>query len=156
MEMCIGYKDEGSLIPRGRETPNKIQGHELWNNEVPTLNMEILVLAYTCRKWIVDPDLIKAQQEWHICTHENTCLRKVSRDYLQWTWHNPYPGQGSKVIPFFRFTTRLERHILAREPAAAKIWHTYHVLHSIDHVLVENMETTLRYDNYHVPMTINT
>ena len=26
--------------------------------------MEILVLAYTCRKWIVDPDLIKAQQEF--------------------------------------------------------------------------------------------
>ena len=61
MEMCIGYKDEGSLIPRGRETLDMIKGHELRDNEVPTLNMTIRVLTYTCHKWTVDPDPIKVQ-----------------------------------------------------------------------------------------------
>ena len=46
----------------GRETPDKIQGHELRNNEEPTTtSMAIQVLAYTCRKWIVDTDPIKVQ-----------------------------------------------------------------------------------------------
>ena len=52
-------------------------------------------------------------------------LRKVSWDPLQWTWHDPYAGQGSKPIPFFQFTNRLGRHILAtqttREPSIAKV-----------------------------------
>ena len=95
------------------------------------MNRAIPVLAYTCHKWIVDPDLIKVQPEWHIRTHENTWLRKVSWEPLQWTLHNPYAVQGSKTIHVFQFTTRLGRHILttqtAQEPAAAKIWHTYHV-----------------------------
>ena len=29
MEKWIGYEEEGSLIPRGRETLDKIEGHEL-------------------------------------------------------------------------------------------------------------------------------
>ena len=41
MEKWIGYKEEGSLIPRGRETLDKIEGHELRDNETPTLNMVI-------------------------------------------------------------------------------------------------------------------
>ena len=65
----------------------------------------------------------------HICTRENTW------DPLQWTWRDPYGHQGSKPIPFFQFTTTLGRHILAaqtaRESAIAKVWHTYHVLHTI-------------------------
>ena len=44
-------------------------------------------------------------------------------------------GQGSKPIPFFQFTTRLGEHILAtqtaREPATAKVRHTYQVPHTI-------------------------
>ena len=68
-------------------------------------------------------------------THENTWLRKVNWDLLQWTWHDPYADQGSKDIPSFQFTTRLGRHILAaqtaREPATAKVWHTYQVPHTI-------------------------
>ena len=83
----------------------------------------------------VDPDPIKVQLKWHICTHENTWLHKVNWDPLQWAWHDPYAGQGNKVIPFFQFMTRLGRHILTtqttREPTVAKIWHTYHVPHTI-------------------------
>ena len=29
MKKWIGYEEEGSSIPRGRETPDKIKGHEL-------------------------------------------------------------------------------------------------------------------------------
>ena len=38
-----------------------IKGHELRDNETPTLNMVIQVLAYTGHKWIVDRDPIKVQ-----------------------------------------------------------------------------------------------
>ena len=104
MEKWIGYEEEGSLIPRTRETLDKIKGSQLRDNATSTLNTAIRVLAYIVHKWIVDPYPIKEllQPKWHICTHENTWLRKV--DPLQWTWRNPYAGQGSKVIPFFQFT----------------------------------------------------
>ena len=72
MEKWIGYEEEGSLIPRGREAPDRIQSHELRDNGLSTSNMAIRVLAYTCRKWIVDSDSIKVQLERYICTHENT------------------------------------------------------------------------------------
>ena len=88
------------------------------DTETPTQNNAIRVLTYTGHiKWIVDLDPIKVQADWHICTHENTWLRKVSWDPLQWTWHDPYAGQGSKLIPFFQFTTRFGRHILAAQTA---------------------------------------
>ena len=63
MEKWIGYEEEGSLIPRGRETPDRIEGHELRDNETLISNMEIRVLAYIGHKWIVDPDPIKLQPE---------------------------------------------------------------------------------------------
>ena len=93
MEKWIGYEEEGSLIPRGRETLDRIASSKLQDNETPTQNKEIRVLAYIGHKWIVDPDPIKVQPDWHICTHENTWLRKVSWDPLQWTWHDPYVGK---------------------------------------------------------------
>ena len=123
------------MIPRGRETLDRIEGHELQDNEIPTLNMEIRVLAYTGRKWIGDPNPIQVQPEWHICTHENTWLRKVGWDPLQWTWCDPYARQGSKPIPFFHFMIRLGRHNLATQTArvlaTTKIWRTYNVPHKI-------------------------
>ena len=114
------------------EKLDRVEGSELRDNETLTLNMAIWVLAYIGHKWIVDPNPIKVQLEWHICTHENTWLRKVNWDPLQWTWCGPYAGQGSKVIPFFQFTTRLGHHILAaQESAVVKVWHTYHVPQTI-------------------------
>ena len=134
MEKWIDY-EEGSLIPRCRGTPDRIEGSELRDIETPTQNNAIRVLAYTSHKWIVDPDPIKVQPDWHICTHENTWLHKVSWDPLQWTWRDPYLDQGSKVVPFFQFTTRLGHHIptaqTGRESVVAKVWHTYHVPHTI-------------------------
>ena len=50
MEKCLGKEDKGYLIPRGREPPYKIQGHELQVNEEPTtMNTVVRVLAYTGR-----------------------------------------------------------------------------------------------------------
>ena len=87
--------------------------------------MVIRVFAYTGHKWIVDPDPIKVQPKWHICTHENTWLHNISWDLVQCMWRDPYAARGSKVILFFHFTTRLDRYFLAaqtaREPAAAKV-----------------------------------
>ena len=80
MEKWIGYEEEGFLIPRGRGTLDRIEGSELRDTETPTQNNAIRVLAYTGHKSIVDPDPIKVQPNWHICTHENTWLRKVSWD----------------------------------------------------------------------------
>ena len=117
MEKWIGYEEEGSLIPRGRETLDMIEGFELRDNEILTLNRVIRLLAYTGHKWIVDPDPIKVQPEWHICTHENTWLRKVTWDPLQWTWRDPYAVQGNKGVPFFQFTTTQT----AQKSAAAKV-----------------------------------
>ena len=60
------------------------------------------------------------------------------------------------------FTTRLGRHILAtqtaREPAAAKVWHTYQVPHTIITTFWQKIWnlTKTREENYHVPMDINT
>ena len=77
-------------------------------------------------KWVVvqdksmvyeQEDVVDALAMCTMCTHENTWLRKVSWDPLQWTWRDPYAGQGSKPIPFFQFTTRLGRHILATQTA---------------------------------------
>ena len=79
--------------------------------------MAIQVLAYIGHKWIVEPDLVKVQPRWHICTHENAWLRKVSWDLLQWTWPDPYAGQRSKTIIIFQFTTTLGHHILAAQIA---------------------------------------
>ena len=96
---------------------------------------KIRVLIYSSDQWIVNPVLIKVQLEWHICTHENTWLCKVSWDLLQWTWCDPYASQGSKEICFFQFTTRLGSHIVAAQSAlesvAAKVRHTYHVPRTI-------------------------
>ena len=44
--------------------------------------------------------------------------------------HGAYAGQGSKPIPFFQFTTRLGRHIIATQ-TVAKVWHSYEVPHTI-------------------------
>ena len=63
MEKWIGYEEEGSLIPRGREPSYRIEGHELRDNKALTLNMTIRVLTYIGHKWIRDPDLIKVQLE---------------------------------------------------------------------------------------------
>ena len=41
IEKWICYEEEGSLIPRGREPPYRIEGHELRDNETPTLNMTL-------------------------------------------------------------------------------------------------------------------
>ena len=72
MEKWIGYEEEGSLILRGRGSPNRLEDPELRDIETPTQNNAIQVLMYTGHKWIVDPDPIKVQPDWHICTHENT------------------------------------------------------------------------------------
>ena len=70
MEKWIDFEEEGFLILWGKETLERIQGHELRDNEIPTLSMAIRVLAYTGRKRIVDPDPIKVQLEWYdVCTH---------------------------------------------------------------------------------------
>ena len=45
------------------ETPDLIEDHELRDNQVPTSNMAIRVLAYTRRKWIVDLEPIKVKLE---------------------------------------------------------------------------------------------
>ena len=92
-------REPKKMFMRGRGTPDKIEGSELLDIETPTQNNTIRVLAYTGHKWIVDPDPIKVQPDWHICTHENTWLCKVSWESLQWTWCDPYTGQGSKPIP---------------------------------------------------------
>ena len=89
----MGNKEEGSMIPRCREPSCRIQYHKLQvNEELTTMNMAVQVLVYTSRKWIVDPKLVKVQPEWHICIHENTWLRKVSWNPLQWTCHDLYEG----------------------------------------------------------------
>ena len=61
IEKWIGHEEEGSLIPRDRETPDKIASSELQDNETPTQNKAIQVLLYTGHKWIVDPDPVKVQ-----------------------------------------------------------------------------------------------
>ena len=115
------------MIPRVRETPDKVEGSKLRHNESPTLNNAIRVLTHIGHKCLVDLDPTKVQPEWYICTHENKWLCKVSWDR--------YASQGSKPIPFFQFTTRLVRHILATqttiEPTTVKIWHTHHVRHAL-------------------------
>ena len=63
MEKLIGYKEEGSFIPRGKETPDMIQGSEWQDYETPTLDKAIRVLTYTGHKWLVDPDSTKVQAE---------------------------------------------------------------------------------------------
>ena len=50
MEKWIGYEEEGSLIPRCRGTPNKIEGSELRDTEITTENNAIRVLAYIGHK----------------------------------------------------------------------------------------------------------
>ena len=35
-EKWIGYKEEGSFLPRGGDTPNRIEGFELQDNEIST------------------------------------------------------------------------------------------------------------------------
>ena len=54
MEKWIGHEEEGSVIPRCRGTPDRIEGSELRDTETPTQNNAIRVLAYTGHKWIVD------------------------------------------------------------------------------------------------------
>ena len=63
MEKWIGYEGDGSLLPRGREPLDRIEGNELSGNETPTLNMVIRVFTYTGHKWIVNTNMIKVQLE---------------------------------------------------------------------------------------------
>ena len=65
--------------------------------ETKKFNMHQLNYQIDCRLNLnVDLDPIKVQPEWHICTHENTWLRKVSWGPLQWTWCDPYVGKEVK------------------------------------------------------------
>ena len=55
IEKWIG-DEEVSMIPRGRETHDRIQGHELHVITKPTtVNTTIRVLVYIGSKWIEDP-----------------------------------------------------------------------------------------------------
>ena len=96
--------------------------------------MVVRVLAYTCNKWIIDLDSIKVQSELNVFVHENIWLHKVNWNPLQWTWHDPNEGQGSKVIAFFQFMSTLDCHILStqndKESATTKIWHTLYSLYN--------------------------
>ena len=160
IEKWIGYEEDGSLSPRGRGTPDRIKGFELWDNETPTQNKAIRVLTYTSHKWIVDPNPIKVQPDWHICTHENTWLRKASWDPLQWTWRDPYAGQGS--IPSLSSNSQLDwvgTSSYSNRPRVGCCKGLAHIpssSHNYHQVLAENPETTTREANYHVPMAINT
>ena len=74
--------------------------------------------VYSLSRWVHTLDQVELDsQQGCVCTHENTWLHKVSWDPLQWRWHDPYAGNGSKHIPLFQFTTRLGRHILAAQTA---------------------------------------
>ena len=100
------------------------------------------------------------QLDWHICTHENTWLRKVNWDPLQWTWLHPYVGQGSKTHPFHPIyyyigsphSSRLNR---TRGGCSKGLAHISCSSHNYHQVLAENLETTCE-ANYHIPMAINT
>ena len=41
MEKWIGHEEEGSLIPRGRGPPDRLEGSELQDTETPTQNNAI-------------------------------------------------------------------------------------------------------------------
>ena len=58
MQKWIGY-EEGSLIPRCRGTPDRIESSGLRDIETPTHNNTTRVLVYTGHKYIVDLDPIK-------------------------------------------------------------------------------------------------
>ena len=51
MEKWIGYEEDGFLIPRVRETSDKVEGSKLRDNETPTLNNAIRVLTYIGRSF---------------------------------------------------------------------------------------------------------
>ena len=61
MEKWICYEEEIFFIPRVRETSDKVEGSKQRDNETPTLNNAIRVLAYTSHKCLVDPDSTKVQ-----------------------------------------------------------------------------------------------
>ena len=45
MEKWIGYEEEGSLIPRGRGTPDGIKGSKLRDTQTPAQNNTVRVLT---------------------------------------------------------------------------------------------------------------
>ena len=119
MQKWIGYEEEALWS-------QEVGKHGTWSKVMHCETMWhqhwIWKFDYS-HKWIVDPDPIKVQPEWHIFTHENTWLRKVNWDPLQWTWRDPFVFCGTrKVIPFFQFTTRLGDHIIATQTTWESIW----------------------------------
>ena len=44
--------EEGSFIPRCRETPNRLESHESQETEALAMNMANCVLVYTRHKWL--------------------------------------------------------------------------------------------------------
>ena len=118
------------MIPRGRETLDRIQGHKLRDNAEPTtIDMVIRVLAYIGYKWIVDPNRTKAQPKWHICAHENHDYVRSSRTLCNGHGTIFMQAKDANSILFFQFMTIFNCHILTteidRELVVAKIWHIY-------------------------------
>ena len=110
----IDAKEEGSLIPRGRETPDKIEGHELRDNETETLNMAIRVLTYTSHKWIIDP------------THDVSVIIDEFWLLLIHTLHGQYECFTGNVDAIFRKQMHFKRlwdsMLIFREDGDHIIW----------------------------------
>ena len=104
MEKWIGYEEEGSLIPRGRETLDMIEGFELRDNEILTLNRVIRLLAYTGHKWIVDLDPIKVQP---VCNGHGAILMRFKETKVSLS-SNSQPLK----LPKSRLLQRSSTHIM--------------------------------------------
>ena len=82
MEKWIGYEEEGVLIRRGRETPNRIEGHELWDDEIQTLNMEIQVLAYINGLYIPIQSKYN-QNDTYVLIKQRACMMASRADPME-------------------------------------------------------------------------
>ena len=86
----------------------------------------VRLVAYSGTKWLCDPPLEKIEAHWKIWVQENRPLVRLQWDPGEYYWIDPFKQESEGKIPFFQYTVKLGRHILAGSkvacPAASCFW----------------------------------
>ena len=88
----------------------------------------VWVLGAHGRVWHVDPspDVVATIPGWRLWAWESRPMVRLQWDPGEWQWRDPFAAADSPLIPFFRYSARLGRHILLAgrqaTPAAAEHW----------------------------------
>ena len=116
MDLFFHVMDPTGSLRQAPGTPN-LQGLE-WQ--------EVRIIGYTGKEWSIDPSPEKVTGFWKLWAYGNMPLVRLQWDPGEFMWKDPFKPSESSLIPFFKYTVKLGRRILASlkqvTPASATFW----------------------------------